>query len=75
MVGVVQLLNARNKENEPIPFTEEHERLIRALASMAAVSLSNMQYIKQIKGLFHAVVNVFTNAIDTRTPYNYYHSK
>ena len=75
LVGVVQLLNARNKRNEKIAFTEEHEMLIQALASMAAVSLSNMQYIKQIKGLLHAVVNVFTNAIDTRTPYNYYHSK
>ena len=75
LVGVVQLLNARNKKNEPCVFTEEHEMLIQALASMAAVSLSNMQYIKQIKGLLHAVVNVFTNAIDTRTPYNYYHSK
>ena len=75
LVGVVQLLNARNKKNEPSVFTEEHEMLIQALASMAAVSLSNMQYIKQIKGLLHAVVNVFTNAIDTRTPYNYYHSK
>ncbi len=75
LVGVVQLLNARDKKNNLIPFTEEHEMLIRALASMAAVSLSNMQYIKQIKDLLHAVVNVFTNAIDTRTPYNYYHSK
>lgn len=75
LVGVVQLLNARDKRNEPIAFTEEHEMLIQALASMAAISLSNMQYIKQIKGLLHAVVNVFTNAIDTRTPYNYYHSK
>ncbi len=75
LVGVVQLLNARDKRDELISFTEEHEMLIQALASMAAVSLSNMQYIKQIKGLLHAVVNVFTNAIDTRTPYNYYHSK
>lgn len=75
LVGVVQLLNARGKSQELISFTAEHEMLIQALASMAAVSLSNMQYIKQIKGLLHAVVNVFTNAIDTRTPYNYYHSK
>lgn len=75
LVGVVQLLNARDKKDRLISFTEEHEMLIQALASMAAVSLSNMQYIKQIKGLLHAVVNVFTNAIDTRTPYNYYHSK
>lgn len=75
LVGVVQLLNARDKKDRLSAFTEEHEMLIQALASMAAVSLSNMQYIKQIKGLLHAVVNVFTNAIDTRTPYNYYHSK
>lgn len=75
LIGVVQLLNARNSENELIGFTAEHETLIQAFASMAAVSLSNMQYIGQIKQLLHSVVNVFTNAIDARTPYNYYHSK
>ena len=75
LIGVAQLLNARDKENQLIAFTEEHETLIRALASMAAVSLSNMQYVTQIKQLLHSIVNVFTNAIDARTPYNYYHSK
>ncbi len=75
LIGVAQLLNARDKENNLIAFTEEHETLIRALASMAAVSLSNMQYVAQIKQLLHSIVNVFTNAIDARTPYNYYHSK
>ena len=75
LIGVAQLLNARDENNELISFTEEHEVLIRALASMAAVSLSNMQYIGQIKQLLHSIVNVFTNAIDARTPYNYYHSK
>lgn len=75
LIGVAQLLNARNEKNELIAFTEEHETLIQALASMAAVSLSNMQYVAQIKRLLHSIVNVFTNAIDARTPYNYYHSK
>ncbi|MDD6036369.1 MAG: GAF domain-containing protein [Lachnospiraceae bacterium] len=75
LIGVAQLLNARNPEGELISFTAEHETLIRALASMAAVSLSNMQYVSQIKQLLHSIVNVFTNAIDARTPYNYYHSR
>ncbi len=75
LIGVVQLLNARDPEGGLISFTAEHETLIQALASMAAVSLSNMQYISQIKQLLHSIVNVFTNAIDARTPYNYYHSK
>lgn len=75
LIGVAQLLNARDEENRLISFTEEHETLIRAIASMAAVSLSNMQYIAQIKELLQSIVSVFTNAIDARTPYNYYHSK
>lgn len=75
LIGVVQLINARNEKDELTPFTEEHEILLQALASMAAISLSNMQYIDQIKGLLNSIVNVFTNAIDARTPYNYYHSK
>lgn len=75
LIGVVQLLNARDSEGNLSSFTPEHEMLIQALASMAAVSLSNMQYIKQIKRLLHSIIKVFTNAIDARTPYNYYHSK
>lgn len=75
LIGVVQLLNARDQEGNFISFTPEHEMLLRAVASMAAVSLSNMQYIKQIKQLLHSIIMVFTNAIDARTPYNYYHSK
>ena len=75
LIGVAQLLNARDENNRLIAFTDEHEILIQSLASMAAVSLSNMQYIGQIKQLLHSIVNVFTNAIDARTPYNYYHSK
>lgn len=75
LIGVVQLLNARDSSGNLSSFTSEHEKLLQALASMAAVSLSNMQYIKQIKQLLHSIIKVFTNAIDARTPYNYYHSK
>lgn len=75
LIGVVQLINARTSKNELTEFSEEHEMLLKALASMAAVSLSNMQYIGEITDLLHSIVDTFTNAIDARTPYNYSHSK
>ena len=49
LVGVLQLLNAMDDEGNVIPFTEDQEYVIRALGSQAAVSVTNMLYIEEIK--------------------------
>ncbi len=75
LVGVVQLINARDKNGKVIPFEKEYEMVIQSLGSQAAVAVSNMQFVQEIEQLMMSITQVFTDAIDTRIPYNYYHSR
>ena len=43
ILGVLQLINALNGEQEVIPFDPDYEDLVRALASQAAVAIRNRQ--------------------------------
>ncbi len=70
IIGVLQLLNAQNAETgEVIPFTSSDQKLAEAIASQAAVSLTNTQLIDQLKALFYAFVRVINRAIDDKSTY------
>lgn len=75
LIGVVQLINAKNKAGEIIPFGEDCEKVLRSLGSQAAVAVANMRFVQEIEDLMISITQVFTDAIDTRIPYNYYHSR
>ena len=75
LIGVLQLLNAANEDGEVIPFSEELEPLVAAVASQAAISLTNMQYSEQIHKLLDSLVGALSTAIDQRTPYNANHTR
>lgn len=75
LIGVVQLINARDEEGEVIPFEKECEKIVESLGSQAAIAVSNMKFVQEIEQLMISITQVFTDAIDTRIPYNYYHSR
>lgn len=75
LVGVVQLINAQNEAGEVVPFRKEYEKILESLGSQAAVAVSNMKYVQEMEQLMFSITQVFTDAIDTRIPYNYYHSR
>jgi len=75
LVGVVQLINAQDETGKVIPFKREDERILESLGSQAAVAVSNMRFVQEIEQLMISITQVFTDAIDTRIPYNYYHSR
>lgn len=75
LVGVVQLINAQNEAGEVIPYSREYEKILESLGSQAAVAVSNMKFVQEIEQLMVSITHVFTDAIDTRIPYNYYHSR
>ena len=49
--------------------------ILRSLGSMAAVSLTNMIYLEEIKRQMQSFVQAFATAIDKRTPYNASHTR
>lgn len=75
LVGVVQLINALDERDNVIPFKQEYEKVLQSLGSQAAVAVSNMQFVQEIEQLMISITQVFTDAIDTRIPYNFYHSR
>jgi HD-GYP domain-containing protein (c-di-GMP phosphodiesterase class II) len=75
VIGVLQLINARDQEKRTIPFPAYYEKVISSLASQAAISLTNMQLLAEIENLFNSFVEVMATAIDARTPYNANHTR
>lgn len=75
LVGVLQLINALDKDGNVIPFDKDFEVTLCSLASQMAIALSNMNYVKEIENIMLSITRCFTDVIDKRTPYNFYHSR
>ncbi|MEG0339901.1 MAG: HD domain-containing phosphohydrolase [Oscillospiraceae bacterium] len=75
IIGVLQLINAEDSDNNVIPFDKSCERVILSLASQAAICLTNMNYSAEVRGMFDSFVRVMSTAIDARTPYNANHTR
>lgn len=66
--GVLQLINAQ-KDGAVIPFSNTIEQSIRALASLAAVALTNRELINNMEELFQSFTRLIAKAIDEKSPY------
>lgn len=75
VIGVLQLINSLDTNNEPVPFDKHLENIVKSLASQAGIAIENMQFVEEIKRFFESFVEVMATAIDERTPYNSNHSK
>ncbi|MFA5626918.1 MAG: HD domain-containing phosphohydrolase [Thiohalomonadaceae bacterium] len=69
IIGVLQLLNAQDKDGKVIPFGIEAQRLTEVLASQAAVTLTNLRLIDDLKHLFESFIKLIADAIDEKSPY------
>ena len=69
IIGVMQLINARNDHGEVIPFNIEMQEQIESLASQGAVSLTNKRLVEELKTLFEAFIKLIATAIDKKSEY------
>ncbi len=70
VIGVLQLLNAQDmKTNNVIPFSDDIQPLIEAMASQAAVALDNQQLIDAQRKLLDSFIELMAGAIDAKSPY------
>ncbi|MCC2606035.1 HD domain-containing phosphohydrolase [Planctobacterium marinum] len=67
--GVLQLINAQDQQDRVIAFSPDVEKSIRALASLAAVALTNRQLIDSMENLFQSFTRLIAQAIDEKSPY------
>lgn len=75
LIGVLQLINALDDAGNIIPFDEQYDIIIRSLGSMAAIELTNLNYVETLKTQLYSFVEALTTALDERTPYNASHTR
>ena len=69
VVGVLQLINARNAAGEICAFSQSDRQLVESMASQAAVALNHQRLIEQMEALLEALINVINAAIDEKSPH------
>ncbi|MCH6574935.1 MAG: GAF domain-containing protein, partial [Bacteroidetes bacterium] len=70
IIGVLQLLNAKDETtDETVPFTDENIDLTASLASQAAIAVTNVRLIQDLKDLFDSFIRTIATAIDEKSPY------
>ncbi len=69
IIGVLQLINARDHHGDTVPFDASAQRLVEALASQAAVALTNRRLIDELKELLESLIHLIAYAIDEKSPY------
>lgn len=69
IIGVLQLLNARDELGEVVAFNETDQRLAESLASQAATALTKHQLIDDMKDLLESFIRLIATAIDEKSPY------
>ncbi len=75
LIGVLQLLNAMDENGTVIPFDAEYEIIIRSLGAQAAIEMTNLKYVQEVKRQLRSFVEAMSTAIDERTPYNGSHTR
>lgn len=69
VIGVLQLINAKDDNGTVRAFSDSDRRLAESLASQAAVALTNRLLITQLETLFESFINLINMAIDEKSPY------
>tara|TARA_B110000467_G_scaffold112465_1_gene102898 strand:- start:446 stop:2050 length:1605 start_codon:yes stop_codon:yes gene_type:complete len=69
IIGVMQLINARNDHGEVVSFNLEMQEQVESLASQGAVALTNKRLVEELKTLFEAFIKLIATAIDKKSEY------
>ena len=75
VMGVIQLINAMDKDGKVIPFGKDHILMLNSLASQAAISLSNTRLIENLEELLLQFIKSIASAIDRKSKYTAGHVK
>jgi len=69
IIGVMQLINARNEHGDVISFDKEMQEQVESLASQGAVALTNKRLVEELKTLFESFIKLIATAIDKKSEY------
>ena len=69
IIGVMQLINARDENDKAIAFDHDMQEQVESLASQGAVALTNKKLVGELKNLFEAFIQLIATAIDKKSEY------
>lgn len=70
LIGVLQLINATDPQtNQHLPYSDIDRHFIEALASQAAIALTNQSLIFQLENLFESLIKLINIGIDEKSPH------
>ncbi|OGQ99699.1 MAG: hypothetical protein A2505_09280 [Deltaproteobacteria bacterium RIFOXYD12_FULL_55_16] len=70
VVGVLQLLNAKDRETGAVVAFPEHEvGMVMSLASQAAIALTKIRLVRGLENLLDAFVRTIGDTIDEKSPF------
>ncbi len=69
LLGVVQLVNARDVAGGVTEFTSDDQRLTEALTALAGVVVEKALLIDRLEALFKSFINLINVAIDEKSPH------
>lgn len=69
LVGVLQLINAKEEGGAIRAFSPTDQRFIEALSAQAGVAITNQRLIAQLEELLESLVNLINIGIDEKSPY------
>ncbi|MDF2549147.1 MAG: hypothetical protein K0S07_214 [Chlamydiales bacterium] len=72
-IGVLQLIN-KTIDGKIVPFTSFDQKLLKALASLAASALLNRQLILHLKEMLEGFIQAIADIVDEKSPYTGRHS-
>jgi HD-GYP domain-containing protein (c-di-GMP phosphodiesterase class II) len=75
VIGVLQLINAKNNAGEVIEFSDEQQEFVESLASQAAIAMTNRRLLEEQRNLFEAFIELIAGAIDDKSPYTGNHCR
>lgn len=73
VIGVLQLLNARNEDGHLHNFGKDDQETVEAMAKFAAITLDNHKLVDSHKNLLDAFIKALAQIIDVRSPHTSAH--
>lgn len=72
VIGVLQLIN-KTEATKKVKFNEDDEKIIKALASQAAMALTNSWLINSLEDFLDSFITTIGHAIDAKSPHTMNH--
>ena len=73
VIGVLQLINRRDRHGEVIGFSRNDVELVQSVSYPAAASITAQRLIQEQATLFNAFVNVLAQGLGEKSPHTYNH--